>query len=207
MPGNNAMTEGRLLHLIAKGDDKAFSRFYQLTSSQLYNAIMIYVKDQVVACEIMQICYIRLWEHRQELQYIHSMKDYLFVLARNAAFDHFRKVTIQVRLIAQIQQHTIEPCYHAETAIEEKEFERLFHQVISHLPKQQRQVYLLAMEEQLSYDEIAEQMHVSRFTVKRHLELARRFVRKYMRLYLQQEPIVPLLLLFPIFSILYLLLC
>ena len=201
MPCSNADIEDQLLQLIARGDDKAFSRFYQLTSSQLYNAIMIYVKDQAVACEIMQVCYIRIWEHRQDLQQVRNLKDYLFILARNAAFDHFKKLTIQLRLLSGLKHRIVELRDNSGSSIEEKEFDLLFHQVISRLPSQQRQVYLLATEDQLSYDEIAEQMHVSRFTVKRHLELARRFVRKYMRLYLQQELTLPLLLLFLIFCI------
>jgi len=202
MPGNIAIIEDDLLHLIAKGDDKAFSKFYQQTSSQLYNAIMVYIKDQAVASEIMQVCYIRIWEHRQELQSVRSLKDYLFILARNAAFDHFKKVTIKLRVLAKMKNRVVEFQDDVCSVIEEKEFDRLFHQVISRLPKQQRQVYMLAMEEKLSYDEIAEQMHVSKFTVKRHLELSRRFVRKYVRLYLQQEPTIPLLLLYSTFCFL-----
>ena len=194
MPGNNLIIDDQLLHLIAKGDDKAFSKFYQLTSSQLYNAIMIYIKDQAVASEIMQVCYIKIWEHRQELQQVKCLKDYLFILARNAAFDHFKKVTIQIRLLSKMKHQMVELHDDVNSVIEEKEFDQIFHQVISRLPKQQRQVYMLAMEEHLSYDEIAEQMQVSKFTVKRHLELSRRFVRRYVRLYLQ-EPTLPIILL------------
>jgi DNA-directed RNA polymerase specialized sigma24 family protein len=109
MAGDNAIIEDHLLHLITKSDDNSFSKFYHLTSSQLYNAIMNYIKDQAVAFEIMQVCYVRVWEHRQELQHIGSLKDYLFILARNAAFDHFKKVTIQVKLLSRIKHRMVDP--------------------------------------------------------------------------------------------------
>ena len=70
--------------------------------------------------------------------------------------------------------------------IQERECNHLLRQSISLLPLQQRKVYLLVSEQDMSYEEIANRMQVSRLTVKRHLELARRFVRKYVNWHLQQ---------------------
>ncbi len=172
-------SEIELLSLIADGDQKAFSYFYQQTNGGIYHAVMAYVKDTEAAREIVQVIYIKIWNRRKSLSSVRCLKNYLFILARNAAFDHFKRVTIENRWLASLRQRT--PVLHNNVLvnIQERECNHLLWQSISLLPSQQRQVYLLASEQELSYEEIASRMQVSRFTVKRHLELARRFVRNY----------------------------
>jgi RNA polymerase sigma-70 factor (ECF subfamily) len=158
---------------------------------------MAYVKDEHAAREIVQIVFIKIWDQRNRLRDVESLKDYLFILARNTAFDHFRKVTIETSRLAYLRQK--DPALHNNNVLvnmEERECGKLLRQVISRLPSQQRQAYLLASEQEMSYEEIADRMKLSRLTVKRHLELARRFVRKYLYHHLHQQAIIPLLFFF-----------
>jgi RNA polymerase sigma factor (sigma-70 family) len=182
--------------LIAGGDEKAFARFYQQTNGGIYNAVMAYVKDPEAARDIVQIVYIRIWNRRQTLSTVRSLKNYLFILARNAVFDHFKRVTIETKWLAALRERTPELHNNVMVRVQERECNLLLLQSISLLPSQQRQVYLLANEQELSYAEIAARMHVSRFTVKRHLELARRFVRRYVDRHLHQQMILPLIFIF-----------
>ncbi len=156
---------------------------------------MAYVKDAHAAREIVQVVYIRIWDRRQSLWEVRSLKDYLFILARNAVFDHLKKVTVETKWLAGLREREPELHNNVLVSIQERECNHLLRQSISRLPSRQRQVYLLANEQELSYDEIAARMQVSRFTVKRHLELARRFVRKYVHRHLHQQMNIPLLML------------
>jgi RNA polymerase sigma factor (sigma-70 family) len=187
LPVKKSHNDAELLSLIAGGDENAFAKFYHHTNRAVYNAVMVYLKDEVAAREIVQIIYISIWDKRESLASVRSLKDYLFILARNAAFDHFKRVTIEMRCLATLRQRL--PVMHHNNImvnIQERECNHLLRQSISLLPQQQRKVYLLVSEQDMSYDEIANRMQVSRLTVKRHLELARRFVRKYVDWHLQQ---------------------
>ena len=192
----NAYNEDELLLLISGGDEKAFGWFYHQTSGGIYNAVMIYLKDEEAAREIVQVVFIKIWDQRRSLKDIRSLKDYLFILARNTVFDHFKRVTIETQRLARFREQI--PALHNNVlvSIQEQECGQLLRQVISRLPSQQRQAYLLASEQEMSYEEIADRMQVSRFTVKRHLELARRFVRKYLHHHLHQQVTLPLFFLF-----------
>ena len=139
---------------------------------------MIYLKDDQAAKEIVQIAFIKLWERRETLPEVKSVEDYLFILIRNAVFDHFKKVTVETKLLAQVYKQRPDPCDSVTNNMLEREDLRLLQRVLSELPRRQRQVYVLANEYEMSYAEIASRLKVSRFTVKRHLEIARRFVRK-----------------------------
>lgn len=186
-----------LLPLIVSGDEQAFSRLYHTTNAGIYNAVMAYVKDEHAAREIVQIVFIKIWNQREQLRDVQSLKDYLFILARNTVFDHFRKVTIETSRLTNLRREV--PVLHNNNVLvnmEERECGQLLRQVISRLPSQQRQAYLLASEQEMSYEEIADRMQLSRLTVKRHLELARRFVRKYLHHHLHQQAIVPLFFFF-----------
>ncbi|MDP4129672.1 MAG: sigma-70 family RNA polymerase sigma factor [Bacteroidota bacterium] len=196
MSANHSYKDSELLSRIAGGDEKAFGKFYQETNGGIYNAVMAYVKDPEAARDIVQVVYIRIWNRRQMLSTVCSLKNYLFILARNAVFDHFKRVTIETKWLAALREQTPELHNNVIVSVQERECNLLLLQSISLLPSRQRQVYLLANEQELSYAEIAAQMHVSRFTVKRHLELARRFVRRYVDRHLHQKMILPLIFIF-----------
>ena len=182
--------------MIAAGDEQAFCRLYQQTNAGLYNAVMTYVRDTEAAREIVQQVYIRIWDSRRLLRSVRSFSDYLFILTRNLVFDHIKKHTVEIRHLAEFRAHAPITDDNILSNIQERECGQMLRQVVSRLPEQQRQVYLLASEEEMSYDKIAARMQLSRLTVKRHLELARRFVRKNIHHYLNHEALLPLLVFF-----------
>jgi RNA polymerase sigma-70 factor (ECF subfamily) len=63
--------------------------------------------------------------------------------------------------------------------IQESEYNELLQRAIGQLPLQQRTVYVLAKEEGISHEEIAERLQLSKNTIQTHLKLATRSIRKY----------------------------
>lgn len=178
MSVNHPYWEQELLPLIAEGDEQAFSHLYHQTNAGLYNAVMTYVKDPDTAREIVQQVYIKLWDSRRLLKDVRSLKDYLFILARNTVFDHIKKHTVEMKYLAALRAQASVPDNNVISDMQERECGNLLRQVVSRLPPQQREAFLMASEQEMSYDKIAVRMRVSKFTVKRHLELARRHVRQ-----------------------------
>jgi RNA polymerase sigma-70 factor (ECF subfamily) len=173
-----------LLQRIANGDESAFSKMYHATNRNIYNAVMVYVKNEDATREIVQLVYIKLWNSRRKLFVVERLEDYLFIVARNLVFDHFKKMTLETRLVSRLKEQVHEPVNDAAARFHEKEFNKLLQEAVSALPPRQREAYLLASEEELSYESIAARMHLSRLTVKRHLEEARRSIRNFMRYHL-----------------------
>ena len=176
---------------IAAGDERAFNEFYHYARPLLHQAAMVYLKDSHIAEEIVQVALIKLWERRATLPELQSPEDYLFILVRNAVFDHFKKVTVETRVLARIYRQAPDSDDPVTNHVQEREDGRIFQQVLSRLPSRQRQVYVLASEHEMSYKEIADRLRVSRLTVKRHLEIARRHIRKNFIRYFFLSPIGP----------------
>lgn len=197
MPHLDPHNEPALLPLIAEGDTNAFARLYHLYSGQVYNTVMVYVKDAPEAEEIVQQVFVKLWERRASLTAVTHFPDYFFILVRNTVFNYFNGLSRQARLVRnlkmQTSEHTVET---ADYPILQKQYEHLVERAIRQLPDRQKQVYRMADGEALSYDDIARRMQISRFTAKKHMELARKAIREYVSRHLQDRPspLLPMLI-------------
>jgi len=172
--------ETALLQRIAAGDAGAFSQVYHHYAGKIYATVMAYVKNETDAEDIVQQVFVRLWERRASLTGIRSFSDYFFILVRNSVFDYFNRLSRHARLADMFSRDAGEMMEdNTEHLLTQKQYDRLVEMAISQLPERQREVYLLADRECLGYDDIARAMHISRPTAKKHMELARKFLRAY----------------------------
>lgn len=148
-------------------------------SGWIYNAVITYVKVEHIAEEIVQDVFVRIWNNRLKLTEIKDVEDYVFILARNAAMDHFRQVTASQKLLSELYKATPQPRESITPRLMEKEYRAIHEKAVSLLAPQQQRVYRLAQDQEMPIADIAATMNLSRSTVKKHLELARRFVRDY----------------------------
>ncbi|WP_316818219.1 RNA polymerase sigma factor [Pedobacter nyackensis] len=177
----NLDDDNLLLEQIVSGDEFAFNRMYYQTNKNIYNAVMAYVKNEHIAIELVQQVYIRLWNNRQKLKGVKSLKDYLFIIAKNLTLDHFKKVTVEATFFAGLRLKENASENTTDEKIEQLEYDKLLNDAIGQLPPQQKETWLLISEEELSYAEAATKMNISRLTVKRHLELSRKSIREYLK--------------------------
>lgn len=172
--------EKELIKKIARGDQEAFNKVYRLFSGTLFNAIMVYVKDTYLAGDILQIVFIKFWEKRASLEDIRSLEDFLFIMARNTALNHWKKAVLETKVLGRLRDQQHQSDNSAAETVQGNEYRRVYTEALNRLPAQQYKVYMLAEEGDLSYEDIAKELNLSRFTIKKHLELARKFVRSYM---------------------------
>jgi RNA polymerase sigma-70 factor (ECF subfamily) len=171
--------EKEILQKIAEGDEGAFNILYQKISPIAYGVAVNLLKDSLQAEDIVQDIFVKLWSGRKTLPVVQSLENFVFILTRNAVFSHFKKVTLETKVLAAIKENTMSNDTATFHLAEEREYQKILQSAISQLPPQQQQVYMLAEEKELSYNEIALSMHLSKETVKRHLALARKFIRSY----------------------------
>ena len=73
---------------------------------------------------------------------------------------------------------------------EDNMYYNLLDEAIDHLPSQQQKVYLLSRHSRLKYAEIADQLKLSRETVKKYLQIATISITDYVRSHLDVYPVV-----------------
>jgi len=177
----NAIEDNLLLAQIFAGDERAFNQMYYQTNKNIYNAVMAYVKNEHIAIELVQQVYVKFWNNRQKLKDVNSLKDYLFIIAKNLTLDHFKKMTKETKFFAELTLRESDAINTTDEKIEQIEYDKLLQNAIGQLPPQQKEAWLLVNEQELSYAETAVKMNISKLTVKRHLELSRKSVRDYFK--------------------------
>jgi RNA polymerase sigma-70 factor (ECF subfamily) len=172
--------EGTLLALLANGDEEAYTTIYRHYSRPVYEAALVYVKEASLAREIVQEVFLKVWIKRAQFSKVERLQDYLFILARNCIFDHFRKKAAALAAQDQLLQQQPLMVNDTDHRVQEHQYSQLLHEAVAALPPQRRRIFILAKEEGLSYAEIAALMHLSRFTVKNQVAQALQFIRGYM---------------------------
>lgn len=158
-------------------DEVAFREIYDLVHQQIYRLLFSLVKDQHFTEELLQETFIRLWLHRKKLNVDQSLYPYIYLIAKRLAIDHFRKIMTESDVKTYLSTHLDDRVNNTEESVDYSELNQYINRAIQFLPKQQKKVFVLSMNEGLSYDEIAERMQISRNTVKNHLISARKTLR------------------------------
>jgi RNA polymerase sigma-70 factor (family 1) len=190
MPLDEKYEESTLLALLAQDSEYAFQLVFDRHRNNIYKVAMLYVKSPVIAEEIVQDVFLKLWFQRKNITEIRSLQSWLFIIAKNLTINCLKKIahewTAREKWVKEneLTEDT------ADFRVLNAEYEQLLHSAIGNLPSQQQQVYRLAKEQGLSYEVIGRQLSISPLTVKTHMARALASIRQF----LQQHGVVPAIL-------------
>lgn len=175
-----ATDEKVLLGKLAEGDAPAFTALYEKYSLKLYANIFRLVKSEDTAKEILQDLFLKIWELRGQIDPEKSFKSFLYKIAENLVYDHFRKVSRDKRLSDNLLYLLEEEYSHSEESVIYNESVELLHMAINQLPEMRRRVYVLGKMEGKTYEEISAQLGISHSTISDHIVKANRFIKTYL---------------------------
>jgi RNA polymerase sigma-70 factor (family 1) len=163
------------------GREEIFRQIYDAYQRPVFSFAFYLTKSKNTAEEVVQEVFIRLWEHRTKLNEETFLLAYLKKMTQNLIIDLFRKANLDKSLQARIYASMNEPDNQTTDRILEKEFSLIYQQALDALPPQQRIVFALSRDENLSYQEIADRLRLSRHTVRNHMTQAIHAVRHHIR--------------------------
>lgn len=181
MRGNEHYTETELLQLTAEGNEEAFRQLFQQYWDNIYGVSFMLTKSQSLAEDMVQEIFLKIWIKKDQLTLVNDFENYLFILARNHIFDTLRKRSREEQFTKQLADHFKQRPDNPEQKLLGKESANLIQQAISNLPEQQRLVYLLSRDKGLRQEEIAEQLGISRNTVRNHMARALQSLREFLQ--------------------------
>lgn len=169
---------GHLIIQIRKGNKLAFSQLFRLYYPKIFSFINQLLKDRLLAEEITQDVFLRLWINREKINLDLSFDSYLFTIAKNIVLNFFKKKKIEQRYIDRTLRNFETSYVDAEEDFYFKDLLSLIEQAVSEMPPQQQKVFRLSREEGLLHAEIAEKLGISKRTVERHIYSSLVFLRK-----------------------------
>jgi RNA polymerase sigma-70 factor (family 1) len=173
--------ESDYLRRLKQDDERAFDALFRHYSALVYRFAFSYLKSRPAAEEIVQECFIKIWEKRAQLRDDVPLKGYLFTTAHHAVLNELRRDQHHLRLHGQVAA-AAGPASVANEA-EYQEMEALYHAALERLPPRQREAFELSRQQGLSYPEIAERQGVSVKTVEAHIMQALKTLRTYFRMH------------------------
>lgn len=180
--------EHRLLKRIADGDERAFSQLFDHHYRGLADFVFRLTDSLEMAEEIVQEVFVKVWEDRRALGKIKKISDYLFILCRNRGVSYLRqRARDYLRLQAYAQTELSEAELDSHQWSDREQLYVVIEKAICALPSQQQKIFRLAKLSRVSHAEIAAQLNISAETVKKHMKLALRSVREFVK---QHEHIV-----------------
>lgn len=174
------LNEKELLNLIADGDRQAFTLFYTTYLNNVYRYIYSICAIKEVSEEIVQDLFLKVWENRVSLPYITSVKPYLYRSAKNLLIDHVRKCKAESKVLDFIEMNAVNCENYTENDLTYEEYNRIAQCAIDLLPAKRKQIFTLRLNDNLSLDEIALKLSISKSVVKKQLYSGISFVRNYL---------------------------
>ncbi|MDP4286224.1 MAG: RNA polymerase sigma-70 factor [Bacteroidota bacterium] len=180
MPIAAKYNEKELLAMVATGNRQAFTQLYTTHLNNLYRYIFLFTKSKEETEEILQEIFIKMWENREKLHDVDSVKNYLFRCAKNKLLDKIRHFQIRQRVLSEIKRTknisettTMDQCAY-------REYYQLVQQAVEKLPPKRKLIFRLNIENGLSQDEIAQKLNISKSVVQKQVYSASHFVREYL---------------------------
>jgi len=173
-------SQAELIRLIAEGSEEAFAVVFHRYRNKIYTVALHYLKADPLAEEAVQDIFMRVWTYRDRLEGVVNFEAFLFILARNVLLNHLKK---QAKEFSRESSSTAEPFPEksADSRLVDAQNAYLLKRAIKNLPAQQRKVFELAREEDLSYKEIGEILQISPLTVKKHMAEAMKSLRNQLQ--------------------------
>jgi RNA polymerase sigma-70 factor (ECF subfamily) len=179
MSSGDKYDESRMLELLAAGSEYAFTELFSRYRAKVYTVAFRFLRTQESAEEVVQDVFLKCWLKRQELIQVKNLDAYLRTVTRNLVLNRFRKLANEAAAQQELgrrEQKTDD----TDHLLLGHQYQKILETALSKLPPQQREVYRLAREEELSHEDIASRMNISPVTVKSHMARALQYIRRYL---------------------------
>lgn len=170
--------ERALLLEVAAGSEAAFAALVKQYASLLYGYILKLTRDEAAAEDVVQEIFTQLWLTRETLVEVRHFRAFLFVISRNHALKALKRIDQEYahreewgRLNTIPEEHNDGIAFYLG----------LVEQAIMQLSPQQKKVWILSRRQGLKYNEIAQEMNISRETVKKYLQHATASIVTYLK--------------------------
>lgn len=169
----------------------SFDEIYLIYYPKLVRFCKEYILSEPDAENIVQDCFLYIWERKDTLKSIDNINAFLFRLVKNKCIDHLRH-----RVTVEAKKEEIRSTYLKEfefkllaissfdDSLSDEEIETIIYNAISRLPDKCREIFILSKLKGMKYEEIASHLELSPNTVRNQIAIALQKMRKELKDYL-----------------------
>jgi len=138
--------------------------------------------DRELTLEVLQTSYLKILEKKSSYRRRSSFKTWAFVIIKNTAIDVWRKQRKRDKILKNdnsLPDSVYEPG--GETSFDKKLREIFFSNALSQLSERQQQILQLVFYHDLSLNESAEVLNISRGSARKHYDRAKKSLAEWFR--------------------------
>lgn len=162
----------KLLCQIAQGDVKSLGILYVLYSAKVYNFALSLLQNPVEAEDITQEIFLKIWNSRETLSEVRSLKSYLFGMTHHAVLNLIKSKDVRSRYNKRAAESLLPESVEVSSPLETAELEKSISEALEGMSELRKTIFRLSREEHKTYQEIADLLMISPKTVQYHISCA-----------------------------------
>jgi RNA polymerase sigma-70 factor (family 1) len=162
---------------IRQDDELAFNELFKRYWIRLYKTAYQYLKDKEGSEEVVHDVFLNIWNRRTELEIL-TFSSYMLTAIRYQIYNRMRATKSPLVYSDERMQVNVSPEYNTgENKIEEQELQQEMYSYLQRLPKRCREIFCMSRIDQLSNEEIALRLGISKRTVENQITTALKHLR------------------------------
>jgi RNA polymerase sigma-70 factor (family 1) len=176
----NKLTDNELWDDVVSDSSRAFVVLYNRYWHKLYQTAKKYLKDDTAAEEIVHDVFVALWQKRHSSNIVDFQK-YILVTARYHVYKHMRALAAKkIEFHEEVPENpTLAIVSEADTKLGYEDLQAELSNVLKQLPRRCQEIFWLSRVENLSNDEIAQKLNISKRTVENQITIALKLLRSW----------------------------
>jgi RNA polymerase sigma-70 factor (family 1) len=167
----STLTDIQLWHAVSKDDETAFNMLFDRYWISLYKTAHYYLDDHEVCAEAVNDVFVSIWNRRKELV-IASFFNFMQTSVRFQIYKRRKAVKLEIIFSDNLVNAKHYQSNEGETRIQQTEIDSQLNGHLDKLPKRCQEIFELSRFDDLSNQEIAERLNISKRTVENQLALA-----------------------------------
>ena len=166
---------------VKKGDLPSYEIIFKRYYKELHRFAFTYVRDPSIAEEMAQEVFLYMWEKRKKIEIQTTLKTYLYSAVKNKCLNYIKLELPKQQSMADISEVMLSVHSKLKDEGENEQLKKYIQSAIDALPKKCRQIFILSRNAGVTYDEIADDMDLSKKTVENQMGIALKKLRESLR--------------------------
>ena len=173
--------EQETLKRLKLGDQEALSVLYYQYSNALLYYVQRTARSPFLAEDVVHDTFIKIWQHRDQLDASKPFKPYLFTVAKRTLLNLLKRAKHETTILSEIKKYAVDEEHTTELLLAYKESNHLVNEAIESLSDQVKKTFIYCRIEGMSYKQAAEALNITESTVNKHMSKALQVIREHIR--------------------------
>ncbi len=173
----------QLITGLKDGDRAVFEHIFRKYYSELCRFSLRYLPDKLVAEEVIQDLFCKLWFRKSELVINTSLRNYLYKATVNFCLNYLHHQEMERRYVGFVG-FEMDEATGGSALDSDGELSGVFEKALLRLPQKRREIFEMSRFEGMKYQEIADKLGVNIKTVETQMTRALDFMRRNLKEFL-----------------------